>query len=108
MSEKISISCNDCTAVCCKSAVVIRLSSKEANFLKSGGSDLECITPPSESRDGLFETYSSCGFLAMNPDNTSGVCTVYDDPSRPRACSELLPDSDACNYMRRGVGLPAN
>lgn len=108
MSERIPVSCDNCTAICCKSAVVIRLSSKEATFLKSGGSDLECITPPSDIRDGMYETFSSCGFLAINSDSTSGVCTVYDDPLRPRACAELMPDSEACNYMRRGVGLPAN
>jgi hypothetical protein len=84
----------------------MRLSHVEAEFLSSAGTDLEVITLPSANKRGVYETFSDCGYLAVATTGM-GICSVADSPSRPRACSELQPDSEPCNYMRRGAGLTA-
>lgn len=86
---------------------MIHLTEAEAAFLKEGGTLLETIREPHEDKRGIYGTLNVCGYLAIDAATGAGICTVFDSTDRPAACSEFQPDSEPCNYMRRGYGIAA-
>lgn len=85
----------------------MKLTSQEAAFLEEGGREVEPIKDLHIGERQGYEMFSDCGYLVVDKLTGVRVCSVYDDPRKPAACSELIVDSEACNYMRRGFGIPA-
>src|SRR5262245_15789377 len=112
------ISCETCTALCCRAPVNMVMSKAEfTRYRKS--MDLRVLVEPARQRQqvdhgsrhipgdhhlelpaghGLFELVSGCANLAE--DNR---CSIY--ASRPNCCRDFAVGSPACLKLRRDAGL---
>ena len=124
--------CHNCVGACCLAGNLLQLERPEADFLAQAGTDLQEIAPPEQVDEilayagtdevevarrsiarelppgrGAFGLRSNCGHLAVDAETGRGVCTVWADPARPKACAEFPENSIPCHQMRIHVGLPA-
>lgn len=96
---------NGCCACCVDT--LLKLSLKEARFLRNNGTNLNAPVflngrKNRIGRDGRawYELVGKCGLLLAN-----GKCSAYEDPQRPVACGRFEPDSDHCKSIRVERGL---
>jgi Fe-S-cluster containining protein len=118
---RADISCENCTAACCRAGVNLAMSKREAvmvglkitrkvHIRAEPGFRRVQLEPSEWFPNGLdadvppdieFSTLTAdCGHLAV--DNT---CTIYDNPEKPQACSSFVVGSKACLYARELVGF---
>lgn len=96
---------NGCNACCTDSR--LRLTLKEANFLRSNGTILQAPFHVNGRKNiirnggkAYFDMEGPCGFLSEE-----GLCLIHDDPNRPTACQNLKPYSRECTDLRADQGL---
>lgn len=124
--------CSNCVGACCRSSVILPLSTEEAETLRAVGTVLKELLPAGEGVNwsqrsyfkenapdnrrflkrkaknlqpgqGFFGLESDCGFLEETADGMS-VCGVHDDEElRPDICGIFDAGSFACRQIRRDI-----
>ena len=117
--------CNNCNGACCRRGTILELSDAERDFLEVGGASIVNAGYKTKAEeeaelrkvlgDTIFDSLSGivttaldnpsyllieeCPYLVETPAGKS-VCSVYDDPRKPKVCGNFEPGNAACTQMR--------
>ncbi len=118
--NRSDISCDDCSAACCRAGMGITLSKTEVvlNSLKIKRK----VVIPAEPNERSFTVHEPDSypepFTAVIPANIEvstlvedcghldgNRCLIYDSPTRPEACDVMEVGSDECLNARKVAGF---
>lgn len=103
-------SCATCPAACCRKNVGMPLTDEEAEFMRSGGTELVPIdgelTRGKRIQRALgmsvtreYRLGTDCGFLVQDGEGQMS-CIVHEDEKRPEICRVFEQDSHSCHELR--------
>ena len=114
------ITCDGCSAACCRSGVQIILTTKEA-FTHALRMRRRVEAPAQPlPRDVIFrneasgrffvrEVAANCEISTLTADcgylDADNRCTIHENASYPASCGSLTPGSEACLYERARAGI---
>jgi Fe-S-cluster containining protein len=71
---------------------------------KPGAAAMRLAALYADTGQGVAAVKGDCGYLDRTGETP--MCTVYEDPRRPRVCRSFIPSSDNCNAFRARDGFP--
>lgn len=118
-SPETEISCSNCAAACCRAGGTLVLDSSEFQLhraamklraiVKARNHPQKAMLFPENSPPVIQELPAGVGLYSMGQDcariDANNGCSIYDDPSRPKACANYQVGSEQCLIARANAGL---